>query len=258
MIYCCGDTHGWLDMVKFSVENFPQQRDLTKEDYVIVLGDFGHIWSNVPDMTESRSMDYFEDKNWTTLFVMGNHENVPRLNKLKKVKMFGSKVGKVSDDVYMLMNGNVYDICGSKIFTFGGANSYDRHLRLEGLDWWPEEIPNFKTMNAGLDNLYKQPDAEPQYVGSIGKVTLKHKVDYVLTHTAPKKVIDMYKEDRMPLTAHMDIEEDPVMKYLAAVDETCSYKKWLFGHWHDDWDSEDGKYSMLYDRVLQIGDPQKG
>ena len=42
MIYCTGDTHG--DWTKFSTDIFPEQKEMTKEDYVIICGDFGGVW----------------------------------------------------------------------------------------------------------------------------------------------------------------------------------------------------------------------
>ena len=42
MIYVTGDTHA--DFKRFSTNNFPEQREMTKYDYVIVCGDFGGIW----------------------------------------------------------------------------------------------------------------------------------------------------------------------------------------------------------------------
>ena len=39
MIYITGDIHG--DTKRFSQANFPEQKNLTKDDFVIVLGDFG-------------------------------------------------------------------------------------------------------------------------------------------------------------------------------------------------------------------------
>ena len=41
MIYCTGDTHG--DWTKFSTDIFPEQKEMTCEDFVIICGDFG-LW----------------------------------------------------------------------------------------------------------------------------------------------------------------------------------------------------------------------
>lgn len=39
-IFVTGDIHG--DPGRFSKERFPRQRELDKEDYMIICGDFGH------------------------------------------------------------------------------------------------------------------------------------------------------------------------------------------------------------------------
>ena len=41
MIFVTGDTHIPLDISKLNSEQFPQQKELTKNDYVIICGDFG-------------------------------------------------------------------------------------------------------------------------------------------------------------------------------------------------------------------------
>ena len=42
MIYITGDTHS--DFSRFTEENFPIQSEMTKDDYVIICGDFGGVW----------------------------------------------------------------------------------------------------------------------------------------------------------------------------------------------------------------------
>ena len=41
MIYITGDTHIPTDVGKLSSKRFPEQKNLTKNDYVIICGDFG-------------------------------------------------------------------------------------------------------------------------------------------------------------------------------------------------------------------------
>ena len=57
MIYVTGDTHS--DYTRFSTENFPEQRGMTKEDFVIVCGDFGY-WRD--DREQAYWMDWLESK----------------------------------------------------------------------------------------------------------------------------------------------------------------------------------------------------
>ena len=44
MIYLTGDTHIPIDISKLNTISFPEQKQMTREDYVIVLGDFGLLW----------------------------------------------------------------------------------------------------------------------------------------------------------------------------------------------------------------------
>ena len=44
MIYLTGDTHISIDIVKLNTNNFPEQKNFTKDDYVIILGDFCLYW----------------------------------------------------------------------------------------------------------------------------------------------------------------------------------------------------------------------
>lgn len=46
MIYITGDTHGNIDNKKLNDINFPIQKTLTKNDYVIVVGDMGIVWDD--------------------------------------------------------------------------------------------------------------------------------------------------------------------------------------------------------------------
>ena len=70
MIYATGDTHGHFQ--RFAPEHFPEQAGMTKEDYMIICGDFGGVWDG--GKKEERNLDWLEDLPFTTLFISGNHE----------------------------------------------------------------------------------------------------------------------------------------------------------------------------------------
>ena len=53
MIYITGDTHG--DFSRFSKEAFPEQTELTRDDYMIICGDFGGVWCG--DERDDKSLD---------------------------------------------------------------------------------------------------------------------------------------------------------------------------------------------------------
>ena len=78
MLYITGDTHGMFE--RFSSRSFPEGKHLTKDDYVIILGDFGGIWDvNKSSKAELYDLQWLEDKPFTILFIDGNHENFERL-----------------------------------------------------------------------------------------------------------------------------------------------------------------------------------
>ena len=79
MIYITGDCHGEFN--KFSTTAFPEQKQMTKKDIVIVCGDFGGIWdTDKNSQHESYWLKWLDEKPFTTVFVDGNHENFSRLN----------------------------------------------------------------------------------------------------------------------------------------------------------------------------------
>ncbi len=124
MIYITGDCHA--DFSRFSTAIFPEQREMTKEDYVIICGDFGGVWTKGEESPREKwDLNWLEDKSFTTLFVDGNHENFDRLYSYPVEKWHGGKVHKIRDSVIHLMRGQVFEIEDRKIFTFGGASSHD-------------------------------------------------------------------------------------------------------------------------------------
>ena len=135
-IFVCGDIHHENDIAKIQHQNFTIQKDLTKEDVLIVAGDWGGIWYN--DYRNKNLLDWWELRNFTTLVVLGNHENYDVINKLCIVDKFGSKVRKMSDSVFIAERGEIYTINGKKILTFGGAESTDKQYRVEGYSWWKD------------------------------------------------------------------------------------------------------------------------
>ena len=79
MIYVTGDTHADFKH-RFNTRNFPEQKEMTKEDYVIICGDFGGIWDvGWESKNEKHWLDWFEERSYTLLFVDGNHENKEEL-----------------------------------------------------------------------------------------------------------------------------------------------------------------------------------
>lgn len=252
MVYATGDCHA--DWTKFSSKAFPEQKGMTRDDYVIVCGDFG-IWSDTPQ--ERHWLDWLEEKNFTLCFVCGNHENFDRLysDEFPVVDFHGGKAHKIRENIYHLMRGYVFDLCGKKFYAFGGASSHDvndgilepgdysccrdlimdykirtsmgQMLRINHISWWKEEIPTQEEMDFGWQTLKNN----------------NYKVDYIITHCCPQHIADIisdgfYKPDR--LTEWFDF-----------VSNNVTFTAWLFGHYHDDKKIEKN-YFLLYDQFVKI------
>ncbi len=62
MIYLTGDTHGEFKY-RFAVAGFPEQRNMSKDDYVIICGDFGGIWEAGGESKQEKYwLDWFGER----------------------------------------------------------------------------------------------------------------------------------------------------------------------------------------------------
>lgn len=84
-IFVTGDCHA--EYHKFSSKQFPESRDLTKDDYMIICGDFGY-W----DQSEEQNywMDWLNDLPFSVLWIDGNHENYDLLARIPVEKWKGT------------------------------------------------------------------------------------------------------------------------------------------------------------------------
>lgn len=224
MIYITGDTHIPHDVNKLSSKKFPEQKALTERDYCIICGDFGGVWCG--DNEEKYWLKWLDKKNFTTLFVDGNHENFDMLSAFPEFEFCGGKVHKISNKVYHLMRGQVFEIDGKKIFTLGGASSHDKEYRTEGKNWWREELPTEEELRTAMDNLDKA----------------ERKVDVIITHSAPTSIQRLISKD---------YEENLLTDFLDIIKESITYEKWFFGHYHKDEILLD-KHIAIYDSIIKL------
>ena len=130
-IFVTGDIHASYDIAKLSESCF-DTTGLSKDDYVIVCGDFGLVWNN--SASEQYWLRWLDARPFTTLFVDGNHEGFALLNSLPETMWNGGRVHQVANSVFHLQRGQMLDIDGYRIFTMGGAASseYDSEHRVLG------------------------------------------------------------------------------------------------------------------------------
>ena len=244
MIWITGDTHGdWVH--RLNMNSFPEQKEMTKDDYVIICGDFG-IWNDTPQ--QRWNLSWLEERNFTTLFVDGNHENYDSLNTYSVSEWHGGKVHFIKPSVIHLMRGQIFNIEYRTFFTFGGARSHDikdgileiddprikswrkdpdKMYRINHVSWWEEEMPNEEEMAEGRENL--------ELAGN--------KVDFIITHCAPSST--------QAILSGGFYEPDKLTKYLESIKCGVDYKTWIFGHYHID-KLVTSKDICLFEQIVRI------
>lgn len=227
MIFVTGDTHGLHDFSKLHVfaKDHP---DLTKSDYVIIAGDFGAVWSKA---TLAQNLQYYAELPFTVLFVDGNHENFDLLNTYSVQAWCGGKAQIIKSNIVHLMRGQVYEIEGKTVFTFGGATSIDKDLRVEGVNWWRQENPTFDELDEGIANLKHY----------------NNKVDYIITHSCGQRAL-MYPKLRFVAGEKAFC---PEIGLLSNFEDVVMFKHWYFGHFHIDVALSD-KYTAIHNNIVRI------
>lgn len=250
MIYITGDCHRGFN--RFNTRNFPEQKEMSIDDYVIICGDFGGVWDKDKESSEEKYiLDWLWNKKYTTLFVDGNHENFDRLYSYPVEEWHGGKVHKIRDNVLHLMRGQIFDIEGLLFFTFGGASSHDidggilepddpyfrekkkkldkeyASYRINHISWWKQELPSEEEMKEGLDNLARH----------------NNKVDFIVSHCCASST--------QVLLGRGFHGTDILTKYFEDIRQKVKFKKWFFGHYHDNQNVTD-KEILIYEQIIRI------
>ena len=254
MIYITGDIHG--DPRRFNTDSFPEQKEMTRDDFVIILGDFGLIWNNKQTRQEKYWLDWLNDKPFTTLFIDGNHDNFPALNNMfEEVDFHGGRAHKIRSNVYYLIRGYVFELCDKKIFAFGGASSHDiqdgildpndyaneddfrkiynqwnkqnKMFRVRGVSWWDEELPSEEEMQRGILSLEQ----------------CGNEVDFIISHCCPQQVAALFSQGLY--------KPDILTYYFDDIMQRAKFTRWFFGHYHDNRQIM-GKFIMIYEQIIRI------
>lgn len=186
-----GDVHGKMDRYLSLVVGADQS---------IQVGDFGAGFVPLPQAHDS-AMDPARHR-----FIRGNHDN-PAV---------------CAEHPAWIPDGTAETLpSGTRIFYLGGATSVDRHSRVEGVEWWPDEELSIAAGYAALDTY----EAE---VASAGRP-----FDVVVTHECPESIARViFKTRRDKLT-----DCSRTRQLLDGMLASSAPKTWIFGHWHTDIDT---------------------
>lgn len=206
MVYVTGDTHGDIDRL------FDRQwRKLKAGDTVIVCGDFGFLWND--DRDEKDVIKYLGSRKYTVAFLDGTHDNFDSINRCRQTVWKGGLVHRISDNLFHLCRGQIYNIEGKSIFVFGGGESTDKDMRLDSGKWWRQEIATPEEMAEGAKRLDEN----------------EKRVDYILTHEPPAPV-----KSAMQLRRGETELVTKINGYFDKISRLCKFRHWYFASLHED------------------------
>lgn len=223
MVYVTGDMHGDIDRL------FDREwRKLKSSDTVIICGDFGFLWDS--SQKERDVIKYLSTRKYNVAFLDGTHDNFELIYSARKTVWKGGLVHRIGDHLYHLERGQIFNIEGISIFTFGGGESIDKDMRLEAGKWWREELPSPAEMALGAEKL---DEAE-------------RKIDYILTHEPPSKV-----KSAMLLRQGETDRVNKLNGYFDQISRLCTFKHWYFGSLHED-KTITPKHSCVFKNLIEL------
>lgn len=231
-VWATGDLHSNErgDMLKLASRRWPAGRLLTRDDFLVVAGDAGLNMGVIP-RTEAYWLNWLDTiKPWTTLIVLGNHDNYPATVALPLVERFGGLVHQLAENVFVLQRGCVYQVADQTLFVFGGALSVDKLARVHGYNWWPEEEPTHREVYAAFERL----------------AACGNQVDFVVSHAAPRSQLVRAAVEENAAAKLRDSTCDALQAFW----DELTFRHWFCGHYHIDQDLD--RISFLYQRVVQV------
>ena len=202
-----GDWHGKLNVIGSAIMSAERKVLDGHEPITIVqVGDFG--WG-FPRFDLEKFLKKRAKNGWTVPIYtcLGNHDNWVRYDKKCKEDP-ESPIFEIipGSGAFVVKRGAVIQIDGAWHAFFGGADSTDRHLRTEGIDWWVREQPSMAEFELLHDNINK------------------YKVKVVVAHEAPLRMAHSRVRRKESITA-CNLE-----KLYSLSDHQPSYH--MYGHHH--------------------------
>lgn len=222
-IYITGDIHGGINRILETVGVY----HTTRNDLLIILGDVGFNY-----YLDSRDTDFKQQvaELPITLFcIHGNHEERPEnISAYTETEFCGDTAYYEPEypNLIFAKDGSIYELNGAKTLVLGGAYSVDKYYRLmKGWNWFESE------------QITDQRKAEIEQILD----RAEWNVDYVLSHTCP---YDTRPTHLFLRGIDQSLVDSSMEVWLQKIADKLDFKRWYFGHYHDDWDN--GRYSMLY------------
>ena len=241
--YVGGDIHGdWRPVRNWVVNELTTPKE---ESALILLGDVGaNYFGDYRDRNLKRALNKIGIRIYC---LRGNHEM--RVTDAKQYSNYMQIFDLIANGPvyiedgypnirYLRDDGDVYEFGGKRVFAIPGAYSVDKDYRLRmGWDWFPNEQLNISERYALLDQAKNQ----------------NFKFDYIIAHTCPFKW-EPYISDLFMGGLDQSTIDKATEKFLDIIVKNCSFDHFYFGHFHDDRNIPEVKATMLYKKIIPLGE----
>ena len=247
MLFITGDTHGKV-IERFSYRQNPALKQLTNDDIIFVLGDFGQPFGPGTLNEAEYVFKFLDDKPWTTFIIGGNHDDYNYWQSCPQVEIFGGKAHQAQFNnklfsVFFIDKITILDIENIHILCIPCAESHDADILLDPKDpvfkrkqqllkrqnkwfrvidksWWPQEKMNIQENAEFID------------------YHINEHFDFVFTHDAPALINTWFKRNGEP--DHRNSTAGQL--FLEELRKTLDFDAWFHGHFHFT-----GTWNKLYD-----------
>lgn len=236
-VFITGDTHGDIDIGKLSTKAWKEQKSLSRDDILIVAGDFGVPWTYGEDKTDKYILKWYSEKPYTIVFVDGNHDNEDALKEeYSVVRFLGAKCHMLRENVFHVMRGEVLHAGGHKILCMGGAKSTDIERRTPHISWWADEEASYKEWEHCFSSLESE------------------KPDIIVSHDAPETVVQKMIPEYSKYFMESSTQKNFDMLLDDMIQNGSCVKDWFFGHHHIDRELELGgiRYHAMYQKIKEL------
>ncbi|MDD4222369.1 MAG: hypothetical protein WCQ63_00315 [Methanomethylophilus sp.] len=203
--------------------------DLTKDDFLIILGDCGAM---APRVDREAVVRCYRALPCSVLYLDGSRDDYDTLSDYPPFRWNGGLIQVISRGILHLMRGQVFRLDGKTFFVAGGAATLDRSESDKYWDWWPEQDPgpaDWEAAETALNACDRQ-------------------VDYVLSCDCPVRwraevaVCD-------PTAAESPSEAS---RWLDGLEPTINYRHWFFGNYAADTEVAGGRAQCVCRQVVRL------
>lgn len=273
-LYLTGDVHADI-ISRFGFKHNPVLRQLSSEDTIIVLGDWGVPWNNATASSDRGKAKFIDEKPWTTIALRGNHDNTNLLREMPQEEKLGGKVRRLTikspgktyqcDHVFIVDEPTILTIEGLKCLCIPGAQSHDLYpddtnptgLTLIDPDIdpsWKRRVSryksNYKWYRVKNKSWWADEDIDIEKCQELLKNNNQH-FNLILSHDYPAIINKVYKKQGYPGR----LKSTEGQEYLETLRNSLSFDSWIHGHLHAETAnlcSLDSRLLCLYHDIIEV------